>query len=52
MLGYDPVFPMPPLTTPRLLLRRLTMRDAPDIFAYSRDPEVARHVLWSAQTNP
>ena len=25
------------------------MRDAKDIFAYSKDPEVARHVLWSAQ---
>lgn len=25
------------------------MRDAKDIFAYSRDEEVARHVLWSAQ---
>ncbi len=39
---------LPPLETPRLMLRRLTMRDAQDIFAYSRDPEVARHVLWSA----
>ena len=42
-LGY-----MPSLETDRLLLRRLTMRDAEDIFAYSKDPEVARHVLWSA----
>ena len=25
------------------------MRDAKDIFAYSKDAEVARHVLWSAQ---
>lgn len=25
------------------------MRDAKDVFAYSRDEEVARHVLWSAQ---
>ena len=24
------------------------MRDAADMFAYSRDPEVARHVLWDA----
>lgn len=27
------------------------MRDAKDIFAYSRDAEVAQHVLWSAQKN-
>ena len=39
---------MPDLVTPRLRLRKLTMRDAPDIFQYSRDPEVARHVLWDA----
>ena len=39
---------MPDLQTPRLVLRKLTMRDAPDIFHYSKDPEVARHVLWDA----
>ena len=39
---------MPELNTPRLRLRRLAMRDAQDIFRYSRDPEVARHVLWDA----
>lgn len=39
---------LPVLETPRLMLRRLTMRDAQDIFAYSRDEEVARHVLWNA----
>lgn len=39
---------LPPLETPRLLLRRITMRDAQDIFSYSCDPEVARHVLWDA----
>lgn len=44
-------FPMPTLTTPRLTLRRMTMGDAQDIFEYSRDKEVARHVLWSAQTS-
>lgn len=42
---------MPTLETPRLILRRITMRDAKDIFAYSTDEEVARHVLWSAQTD-
>ena len=37
---------MPALNTPRLKLRRLTMGDAADIFDYSSDPMVARHVLW------
>lgn len=40
---------MPVLQTQRLVLRRLAMRDAQDIFDYSRDAEVARHVLWAAQ---
>jgi len=43
------LFSMPTLETDRLILRRIAMRDAKDIFAYSSDPEVARHVLWSAQ---
>ena len=38
---------LPALEGERVLLRRLVMRDAPDIFAYCRDPEVARHVLWT-----
>ena len=49
MFGGNTLFPMPLLETPRLILRRITMRDAEDVFAYSRDPEVARHVLWAAQ---
>lgn len=36
------------LETPRLIIRRMAMRDAADIFEYSRDAEVARHVLWEA----
>ncbi|MBQ2991297.1 MAG: GNAT family N-acetyltransferase [Clostridia bacterium] len=43
------LFAMPMLESERLILRRIAMRDAKDIFAYSKDPEVARHVLWSAQ---
>lgn len=39
---------LPVLDTPRLILRPLTLRDAQDIFDYSRDPQVARHVLWDA----
>ncbi|HIS00009.1 MAG TPA: GNAT family N-acetyltransferase [Candidatus Excrementavichristensenella intestinipullorum] len=36
------------LETHRLVLRRMTMRDAQDMYEYSRDPQVARHVLWDA----
>ena len=39
---------MPDLYTQRLCLRKLTMRDANDIYRYSCDVEVARHVLWEA----
>ena len=45
------LFSMPTLETDRLILRRMTMRDAADVFVYSKDEEVARHVLWSAQKN-
>lgn len=39
---------LPSIRTPRLLLRRMTLRDAADLYEYSCDPEVARHVLWTA----
>lgn len=39
---------LPVLETPRLTLRPMTMRDTADIYEYSRDKEVARHVLWDA----
>lgn len=48
MIGYDPYGYMPVLETERLRLRKLTMRDAQDIYDYSRDPQVAKHVLWDA----
>ena len=48
MLNPEFLTYMPDLVTPRLRLRKLTMRDAADIYRYSRDPEVARHVLWDA----
>ena len=44
----DPLFYAEPVRTDRLLLRRLCMADAQDVFDYGRDPEVARHVLWEA----
>ncbi|MBQ8094715.1 MAG: GNAT family N-acetyltransferase [Clostridia bacterium] len=45
------LFYLPQLETERLILRRIRMSDADDIFAYSKDPEVARYVLWDAQTD-
>ena len=39
---------LPRLETPRLVIRRMTMADAGDIYEYGRDPEVSRHVLWDA----
>ncbi len=45
------LFPMERLLTARLILRRMEMSDAQDIFSYGRDREVARHVLWDAYTN-
>jgi ribosomal-protein-alanine N-acetyltransferase len=47
MLLRDGVFSrLPTLDTPRLVLRRMVMADSGDIFDYSSDPEVSRHVLW------
>lgn len=52
MQPYQTIFTsLPTLSTPRLTLRRLRLRDADDLFAYAADPEVARHVLWDAHRN-
>lgn len=42
---------MPVIRTRRLTLRAARMSDAEDMYEYSRDPEVARHVLWDAHTS-
>jgi [ribosomal protein S5]-alanine N-acetyltransferase len=42
---------LPPLVTPRLTLRAARMTDARDLYEYSRDPEVACHVLWEPHTS-
>ncbi len=39
---------LPSLVTKRLIVRPVRIGDAQDLFDYSRDPEVARHVLWEA----
>lgn len=45
------MFCLPEIETKRLLLRRIRSSDAQDIFMYSKDPEVAKYVLWRAQTS-
>lgn len=35
------------LETDRLLLRKLSMADAADVFAYASDPEVSKYTGWS-----
>jgi RimJ/RimL family protein N-acetyltransferase len=37
---------LPQLQTERLLLRRVTMDDAADLFEYGSDPEVTRYTTW------
>lgn len=37
---------VPTLKTERLCLRKLVVEDAPEIFRYASDPEVARFTLW------
>ena len=52
MQSLDDIFFRPPtLTTPRLILRPVRMSDAHDLYEYSKDPEVARHVLWTAHNS-
>ena len=34
------------LKTPRLILRKMETKDAPELFAYASDPEVSRYVSW------
>lgn len=41
----------PTLETERLVLRRLTLDDAPDVFAYASDPEVTRFLLWDTHAS-
>ncbi len=37
---------LPELHTPRLLLRRVRLEDAADMFEYASDPEVTKEVTW------
>jgi ribosomal-protein-alanine N-acetyltransferase len=38
---------MPKLQTERLILRRMRLPDAEDMYDYARRPEVTRYLLWS-----
>ena len=51
MFERGPFDIMPVLETERLVLRKVEMRDAQDMYEYSRDPLVAKHVLWDAHTS-
>lgn len=42
---------LPILETDRLLLRKLSMRDADDMFEYASHPEVAANVSWDHHRN-
>lgn len=49
--AYDIFKNLPILETERLRLRKLSMRDAADVFAYASVPEVAEHVTWEYHRN-
>ena len=37
---------LPSLETDRLLLRKLTLEDAADVFEYAREPDITRFLTW------
>ena len=49
--AYDIFKNLPILETERLRLRKLSMRDAADVFDYASVPEVAEHVTWEYHRN-
>jgi ribosomal-protein-alanine N-acetyltransferase len=49
--AYDIFRNLPVLETERLRLRKLSMRDAGDVFEYASVPEVAEHVTWEYHRN-
>ncbi|MBE2217112.1 MAG: GNAT family N-acetyltransferase [Ignavibacteria bacterium] len=49
--AYDLFKHLPVIETERLRLRRLSMRDAGDVFEYASVPEVAEHVSWEYHRN-
>ena len=43
---------MPELETPRLFLRAMRVRDTEDMYAYAKDTEVTRYLLWIPHKSP
>lgn len=43
---------LPDLETDRLVLRKLTLEDTDDVFAYASEPEVSRYTTWYPHTGP
>jgi [ribosomal protein S5]-alanine N-acetyltransferase len=50
-MTFDPLFDPMAIETNRLVIRPAHMRDAEDMYEYSKDPEVAKHVLWDAHSS-
>ena len=42
---------LPELTTARLVLRKMRLTDAGDMFAYASDTDVSRHLVWTPHQN-
>lgn len=42
---------IPDLTTERLILRKIRLSDAPDMYEYSKDPDVTKFLLWDPHPN-
>jgi ribosomal-protein-alanine N-acetyltransferase len=42
---------LPVIETERLRLRKLSMRDAGDVYEYASEPQVAEHVTWEHHRN-
>ena len=45
------LYPLPVLESDRLLLRPVEMKDAADMYDYSRDPETSKYLLWEPHPN-
>ena len=42
---------LPTIETERLLLRKITLNDASDMFEYASNPEVSQYTMWSTHTS-
>jgi [ribosomal protein S5]-alanine N-acetyltransferase len=42
---------LPTIETERLLLRKITLNDASDMFEYASNPEVSEYTMWSTHTS-